>query len=907
MRTEGRHTYDPANWRHQRWRRRRRRLILRRRRAAEDQQRFPLGEIVAGHEDRLCSAASYRIPTSLLAIWGSNAVAAKTTLDHDKHIGSRPTSPAPSWNFALPFLPCEETPYFFPSVAPIQYSSSGTTADFLRRPVPTLLRAHFEAGRDSTPMLPPPSNLGAGSPTKKRCVEPHTEEQEEEEAEVKPKNDASSPTWRDRKRKRRRSNPNPKRCCAESRICSIWRRWILTRMGVETTDDDERRRGDLVGQSTNAGPRATAKPWTIEASDQWEAGREESESEGSDTVSDPEAVPENESSKLFRPYERSRQPTKSPTSLRIEFCLAPLEKAGQVCGIGNRHVLSKDGHVKVENEIGTEAESGTEGNRKRRGTMFGEVNFRKACKQKHYPKVTPTPAQHQLFADTSIHLIRHLKFQGPSPALAEGDRVVALAGRHSGPRHARPVGVKVVPPGPDGAYKVKTDPEAKAKVVPPGDGAYKVKTDAEPRISGSATQALDPRSPVHFPAQRPCPGSWVKCTREYAGVWSRSTARCSPSPFLAMLPVLVKKTITVPMRFVTRDWHLGDSVRVRWGGYTGRRGLLCIWRRGVLTIFDHSRTNRQSASVVTSEAAAVGQHFSRAPCRPHRTPSPKRRLSHHVVDELKLMRTRPTYENIPVFVGNGLGIKTILKGLQGVVVGWHERRPALSDRRNFRKQGKQPKDDQAGILLTIRPTASSSMTSSRPVVDIPIEHVYHQLTISSMVHPSGYTALSIGAQQATRAVTPPPAPSDDSRWAPDDPWTWTNLGCGCAYHRLRVRHVNVQIIGVKQLTSRVSAKILSTGRAVRGKHNTLRINIEKQCVRPLRELDGRRLSLVQEPQRVVIIGVDVLKDQEPRWVLRSNNPIRHACTRSRDSICTYENNAKSFQSSGVESEKRVLE
>jgi hypothetical protein len=46
-----------------------------------------------------------------------------------------------------------------------------------------------------------------------------------------------------------------------------------------------------------------------------------------------------------------------------------------------------------------------------------------------------------------------------------------------------------------------------------------------------------------------------------------------------------------------------------------------------------------------------------------------------------------------------------------------------------------------------------------------------------------------------------------------------------------------------------------------GKHNALRIDIEKQCVRPLRELDGRRLSLVQEPQRVVIIGADVLKDQ----------------------------------------------
>jgi hypothetical protein len=99
--------------------------------------------------------------------------------------------------------------------------------------------------------------------------------------------------------------------------------------------------------------------------------------------------------------------------------------------------------------------------------------------------------------------------------------------------------------------------------------------------------------------------------------------------------------------------------------------------------------------------------------------------------------------------------------------------------------------------------------------------------------------------------------------------------------QLRVRRVDVQIIGVKQLTGRVSVKMLSTeGQCgymlieaeIRpsdkkvwvcglGKHNALRIDIEKQCVRPLRELDGRRLSLVQEPQRVVIIGADVLKDQ----------------------------------------------
>jgi hypothetical protein len=98
----------------------------------------------------------------------------------------------------------------------------------------------------------------------------------------------------------------------------------------------------------------------------------------------------------------------------------------------------------------------------------------------------------------------------------------------------------------------------------------------------------------------------------------------------------------------------------------------------------------------------------------------------HVLDELKLMRTRPTYENVAVFVGPGL---MKWKGLRGLVVGWHDSTARAERHAKLRKRGKEPKDDQAGILLTIRPTASMSMASSVPVADIPIEHVYHELYV----------------------------------------------------------------------------------------------------------------------------------------------------------------------------------
>jgi hypothetical protein len=112
-------------------------------------------------------------------------------------------------------------------------------------------------------------------------------------------------------------------------------------------------------------------------------------------------------------------------------------------------------------------------------------------------------------------------------------------------------------------------------------------------------------------------------------------------------------------------------------------------------------------------------------------------------------------------------------------------------------------------------------------------------------------------------------------FAVDDSGMWLCLPA------LSGKRLDVQIVGVSRLTGRVSPKVLSTegqcghmlvvsaidpyNKKVTvcglGKNNALKVDIEKQCVKPLREVDGRCLSLVQEPQRVVIIGPDVLDDR----------------------------------------------
>jgi hypothetical protein len=134
------------------------------------------------------------------------------------------------------------------------------------------------------------------------------------------------------------------------------------------------------------------------------------------------------------------------------------------------------------------------------------------------------------------------------------------------------------------------------------------------------------------------------------------------------------------------------------------------------------RWHEEKESYRLSQQAMISRE--RPPTPPH--PLSDKPTAPRVLYELKLMRTRPTYENISVFVGNG---KNKSKGLRGLVVGWHESKERAERLAKLRKRGKDPKDDQAGILLTIRPAASTSVASMGTVPDIPIEQVYHELYV----------------------------------------------------------------------------------------------------------------------------------------------------------------------------------
>jgi hypothetical protein len=94
---------------------------------------------------------------------------------------------------------------------------------------------------------------------------------------------------------------------------------------------------------------------------------------------------------------------------------------------------------------------------------------RPLMKRKDFPRVTPTPNQLVSFAASQHSALLALTFEGPCPALAEGDRVVVVAGEHkemngfiavlrelwNGEKHRKIEYAKVVLPGDGGAYHIK--------------------------------------------------------------------------------------------------------------------------------------------------------------------------------------------------------------------------------------------------------------------------------------------------------------------------------------------------------------------------------------------------------------------------------------------------------------------
>ncbi len=308
----------------------------------------------------------------------------------------------------------------------------------------------------------------------------------------------------------------------------------------------------------------------LEAPGQSEPGGKESAGEDSDVVTEPES--ENEDGKNLNSVREVRVAHKTADANNpvdgLSFVWMSTKKL-VAFAVDSKTLYVPSKNTSGQNEVKT-------------------VHRKNPMKRKHYPEVTPTPAQRQPFARADLQVMNIIPFQGPSPALAEGERVVALAGKHSSTNgyilHLREIWDKtlgkrvpwarVVPPGPDGAYKVQTQPGGK-----------------DIRVGQLRRSILDlPYTFKRNDRVRVVSGDLCK------GACGRVVDIDGPFLTIAIPPDVAVlgastsasglQTITIPMKLVRRDWLLGDSVRVRWGGHIGRRGVIVRMAWGLLTIFD---------------------------------------------------------------------------------------------------------------------------------------------------------------------------------------------------------------------------------------------------------------------------------------------------------------------------------
>ncbi|KAJ6607284.1 hypothetical protein B0H10DRAFT_2194971 [Mycena sp. CBHHK59/15] len=715
-----------------------------------DERDFQMQQTLDGHEDRLRASAPYRVPSSLLK---SGAATPSRGEDMEYDLPSRSPTPVPAWQPPLQSDSRAPTPTYMPPPAwqpaqsdpraptpgymppPQQMGSTrGSTPLFLpgsRGPTPY-------SGREFTPLIlhgmsrmrepsPPPS---VEPPRKRRCVESDSDGDDEGD-------------------------------------------------GDDDGDDDQEQDKETLRRHflrpDKSIPRRIRNFLDMAAEDSDEHGEPEEDEEGEATLSDkeflddqpqdddpvrPPSLPEDrnhDNDLALAAYYES-----ASGKYRQE---AQREAGGPATGTSATNITRSEVLGAIARSAAEEGElpvvRGT-WVRLRRGNARGQVAFvltatklyiiaskkfkeksRPHMKRKDYPCLVPTPDQLLPFAASFHRALLALTFEGPCPALAEGDRIVVVAGKHKGmnsfiavlremwneQKHRRIEYAKVVPPGYGGVYQIKKEDVGAyvelAHLKRAGlDFCYKFLVNDHVRVVSSilykgATGRVVDVADDHLTISIPSDSDVVGPTTD--SVVSPNT-----------------KLFTIGVGHVSRVWYLGDSVRVRWGEHQDRTGVIVASNvGGILEIFDKDRAivglgnnmGGEVASMFKVRAADVDPDFDSgnlnavmAGSSAYTTTTSVSHLQavEPIESEAKvaLMKTGLRYEYLQVYVGG----KSPHKGLCGMVVGDHDSPARAARLEKTRRKGKDPWWDQEGILITIR----EDSTNCR-VEDIPIENVYHQL------------------------------------------------------------------------------------------------------------------------------------------------------------------------------------
>ncbi|KAJ7627710.1 hypothetical protein DFH06DRAFT_1338877 [Mycena polygramma] len=219
---------------------------------------------------------------------------------------------------------------------------------------------------------------------------------------------------------------------------------------------------------------------------------------------------------------------------------------------------------------------------------FKTIKFTSPIQCRTYPRVLPTGDQRSPFADSRLSALQKIVFDAPSPALAEGDRVVVVRGEQDG-------NVGYISAMRD--ILVKGRRMEYAKFVPHYDGTARVKKDdagVYVRVGGLKRHGLDVCYDLRIHDR-------VKVVH---GLLYWGATGCVENIEQDIVTVAVptdypvvgatfpskwtdgRQSFTVNIGYLRRDIQLGDIVQVRRAEHQGRCGfVVALFRGGSLELY----------------------------------------------------------------------------------------------------------------------------------------------------------------------------------------------------------------------------------------------------------------------------------------------------------------------------------
>ncbi|KAJ7900625.1 hypothetical protein B0H14DRAFT_3423236 [Mycena olivaceomarginata] len=537
--------------------------------------------------------------------------------------------------------------------------------------------------------------------------------------------------------------------------------------------------------------------------------------------------------------------------------------------------------------------------------------------QRWFPKVEPTFAEIALFADSRLKRLSRVVLAKPSPPLDAGDRVVVMTGDRKGST-GRIMGVadiriagkwvamaQVLPPSPDPYPKGKGPLKPPEEPLPFEVGLAQLKRHAldlyyDFRIHDRVRVVSGALYVGAIGRVEKVEGHFLtlavpKDCEVVGATWSSPTSDST-------------KLFIISIVHVTRQWAIGDSVRVTRGQYEGQVGvILGLHSSGDLELLEANVGYSRYQDVPHSRTVRCSdvdfEHELWTTMATTRLPSASWSESNSDID-LTVGSTLPFsqprmsqrgFEGIEVIVaksndfiarskeakGRGRGeghIDIPHKGFIGMIIGDFDSRERSDRLKNGvepdhkRHTGKllRPVDstrlrnpDVAGIMVTLRGSHSFE------TVQVPIENDDGVL---------GPFRSDTETAPPPRSTTPIPA--NAAVWGSHPPVEGENNGRWLCQPELVGRRLDVQILGIATLANNTVSKVQRTlegncgwvllsepvttkTRKVDvcsvGKNQNM-YSIDKRCIKPRRDIDSGKW-LVEITERVVVIGPDRESDR----------------------------------------------